>query len=93
MSSGPLLFALHDPLRRSDVPDLYERACHELADGRHRLLEVDVGSVPADAVAVDAICHLALAARRHGCQVRLRGAADSLWQLLELSGLGEVVLR
>jgi ABC-type transporter Mla MlaB component len=91
MSSGPLLFELDDPLRPSDLPELCRLACRELAIGSHRLLEVDVGRVPADAVAVDAIARLARAARRHGCEVRLRGADSSLWQLLELSGLSDVV--
>lgn len=87
MPPGPLLFELPNPLSRSDLPELYLRACRELAAGAHLLLEVDVDGVPADAVAVDAIARLALAARRHGCQLRLVGAGGSLSQLLELSGL------
>jgi hypothetical protein len=91
MSQGSLLLELPEPLRRSDLPELCLRACQHLADGRHRLLELDVANAPADAIAVDAIARLALAARRHGCQFRLRGAGSSLCQLLELSGLRDVV--
>ncbi len=70
---------------------LYRRTCLELSRGGPRLIELEVGHVEADAVALDAIGRLALAARRHGCSVRLHGADERLWQLLELSGLRDVV--
>jgi ABC-type transporter Mla MlaB component len=91
MPARPLLFELRDPLRRSDLPDIYARACAQLAAGRHGLLEVDVARVRTDAVAVDAIGRLALAARRHNCPVRLRGAGEALYDLLALSGLRDVL--
>jgi ABC-type transporter Mla MlaB component len=70
---------------------LFRRTCLELSRGGPRLIELEVGHVESDAVALDAIGRLALAARRHGCSVRLHGADDTLWQLLELSGLRDVV--
>ena len=51
----------------------------------------DVGSVPADAVTVDALARLQLAARRTGCRVRLRGASAALLQLVAFMGLSDVL--
>ena len=89
--SSPLLFRVSAPLRRSDLPELYARACARLAEGEHRVLELEVAGVTADAVAVDALARLALAARRHGCRVRVLGAGAELWALIELSGLRDVL--
>lgn len=88
--SPPLLLQVRGPLRRADLPELYARACAELAGGRHRQVELEVSGVRADAVALDALAHLALAARRHGCRIALLGATSDLWQLIELSGLRDV---
>ena len=88
--STPLLLQVRGPLRRSDLPELYARACLQLARGDHGLLELEVSGVSADAVALDALARLALAARRHGCRVRLRGAGPELWGLIDLSGLRDV---
>jgi hypothetical protein len=54
------------------------------------VLELEVSGVSADAVALDALARLALAARRHGCKIRLRGAGADLWSLIDLSGLRDV---
>jgi ABC-type transporter Mla MlaB component len=51
----------------------------------------DVRGVQADAVTVDALGRLQLAARRHGCHVRLRGASDELRALLDFMGLTDVL--
>jgi ABC-type transporter Mla MlaB component len=86
----PLLLQVRGPLRRSDLPELYARACAGLAGTRHAVLELEVSEVGADAVALDALARLALAARRHGCRIRLRGASPDLWSLIDLSGLRDV---
>jgi ABC-type transporter Mla MlaB component len=88
--SPPLLLQVRGPLRRSDLPELYARACAQLALGGHRALELEVSEVRADAVALDALARLALAARRHGCRIRLRGAGPELWGLIDLAGLRDV---
>ena len=44
-----------------------------------------------DLALVDELCRLQLAARRLGWEVRLRGAAAVVTELLELAGLAEVV--
>jgi hypothetical protein len=51
----------------------------------------DVDGVPADALTVDALARLQLAARRHQCQVRLRGASAELCALVAFMGLSEVL--
>jgi ABC-type transporter Mla MlaB component len=81
------------PLSRAQLPDLLTRTC-ALLDGAaecERLL-CRVAGVAADAVAVDALARLALAARRSGCEVRLCGASAELLGLVELLGLGDVLL-
>jgi ABC-type transporter Mla MlaB component len=80
------------PLGRAELPDLFARTCALLSDGRGcGLLLCEVDGVAADAVAVDALARLALAARRGGCEVRLRGASRELLGLVELIGLGAVL--
>ena len=79
------------PLERADLPGLFERTCALLETGPIEILRCEVAGVAADAVAVDALARLALAARRAGCQVRLCGASEELRALVELSGLADVL--
>ncbi|HEY2571215.1 MAG TPA: STAS domain-containing protein [Solirubrobacteraceae bacterium] len=80
------------PLGRAELPGLFARTCELLARARGcELLLCDVGGVQADAVAVDALARLALAARRGRCQVCLRGASPELLDLVELIGLADVL--
>ena len=51
----------------------------------------DVRGVTADAATVDALARLQLAARRHQCQVRLRGASPELRELVTFMGLRDVL--
>ena len=50
----------------------------------------DVCGVDADAVTVDALARLQLAARRRGCRVCLCNASDELRELVSFMGLTEV---
>jgi hypothetical protein len=54
-------------------------------------LVCDVAALPADAVAVDAVARLQLAARRAGCELRLHGASPELLSLVAFIGLAEVL--
>ena len=54
-------------------------------------LAINVAGVRADAGTVDALARLQLAARRHGCQVRLRGASSELRELVVFMGLRDVL--
>jgi hypothetical protein len=51
-----------------------------------------VHGVQADAVTVDALARLQLAARRHDCQVRLRHASAQLNELVAFMGLADVLV-
>jgi ABC-type transporter Mla MlaB component len=92
-STGPLTvtFAVRGPIARSDLPGLCDRVC-ELLSGRHPAeVLCDVAGVPADAVTVDALARLQLAARRTGCLVRLRDASADLRALVAFMGLEDVL--
>ena len=83
--------AIQGPIARSDLPGLDRRACAALQDRRNGVLMCEVSSVAADAVAIDALARLQLAARRRGCQVRLRGASPELLALVRWMGLENVL--
>jgi ABC-type transporter Mla MlaB component len=51
----------------------------------------DVRGVDPDGVTIDALARLQLAARRHGCQVRLRNASSELLELVAFMGLRDVL--
>jgi ABC-type transporter Mla MlaB component len=87
----PIVFAIRGPLTRGDLPGLYERVCSLLATASSGAAFCDVGGVAADAVALDALARLQLAAGRHGCRVRLRHASRELLDLIALAGLGETL--
>ena len=93
MASAPstLSFAVRGPIARADLPGLSDRVCRLLAGSAATVAYCDVHGVPADAVTADALARLQLAARRRGCQVRLRNASPELVRLLAFMGLGDVL--
>jgi ABC-type transporter Mla MlaB component len=84
-------FTIYGPITRADLPGLCERVCAFLEETRAAVVFCDVPEVEADAVTVDALCRLQLAARRHRCQVRLRHASDELLELVAFMGLTDVL--
>jgi hypothetical protein len=54
-------------------------------------LSCDVGALPADGVAVDALARLQLAARRVGLELELCNASDDLCCLIRFTGLDEAL--
>jgi ABC-type transporter Mla MlaB component len=84
-------FAIHGPIERGDLPGLAERVCAILRSCDARVALCDVEGVEPDAVTVEALARLQLAARRLRCQVRLRGASSELLELVELMGLTDVL--
>jgi ABC-type transporter Mla MlaB component len=62
-----------------------------LAEHAPGVVRCDVSTVAADAVTIDALARLQLAARRCGCQVRLRRASPDLRALVAFLGLGDVL--
>lgn len=87
----PIAFAVHGPIARSDLPGLAARVCGLLARNRTPLALCDVASVEPDAVTVEALARLQLAARRYGCRVRLRNASEHLRELIAFMGLADVL--
>jgi ABC-type transporter Mla MlaB component len=87
-----IAFAVRGPIARADLPGLCARVCGVLARSRPAVALCDVHDVTADAVTVDALARLQLAARRAGCQVRLRGASPELCELVAFMGLEDVLL-
>ena len=90
-ASQTISFAVRGPIARADLPGLCERVCELLDRSRPDVALCDVAGVGADAVTVDALARLQLAAQRYGCQVRLRHASTELVDLLGFMGLREVV--
>lgn len=86
-----LRFAVHGPIAPSDLPGLYDRLCRVLIASGPVLAECEVAGVIADATGVDALARLQLAARRHGCRLRLVGASPALRDLVAFLGLGDVL--
>jgi ABC-type transporter Mla MlaB component len=91
VSGQTLTFAVGGPIARSDLPGLCDRICALLGESGAELAVCDASGVPADAVTVDALARLQLAARRYGCQVRLRNASADLLDLLAFMGLEDVL--
>lgn len=92
-TSGPhsVAFAISGPINRTDLPGLCERVCSLLTTNGAGVALCDVTGVGCDAVTVDALARLQVAARRHGCQVRLRHASDELLELVAFMGLTDVL--
>ena len=90
-ASRTITFAVWGPIERSDLPGLCDRVCGILTGSRAPVAFCDVDGVEPDAVTVDALARLQLAARRTGCQVRLRNASAPLRELVELMGLADVL--
>jgi ABC-type transporter Mla MlaB component len=84
-------FAIGGPIARADLPGLCERVCTLLERSSANVVFCDVTGVDPDAVTVDALARLQLAARRRGCQVRLRRASGELRALLAFMGLEDVL--
>ncbi|MGZ8697265.1 MAG: STAS domain-containing protein [Gaiellaceae bacterium] len=84
-------FAIRGPIARADLPGLCARVCTLLNERDAAVVICAVHGVEADAVTVDALARLQLAARKHGCRVRLRHASEELLELVEFMGLTEVL--
>lgn len=86
-----LALSIRAPLRRDDLPGLYARVCGLLEEHAPRCVLCDVSGLPPDAVALDALARLRLAALRRGCRVELAGASGELRALVSFAGLEGVV--
>jgi ABC-type transporter Mla MlaB component len=87
-----LAFAVTGPIRREDLPGLCARVCALLDDNREtEVAYCDVRDVGVTAGTVDALARLQLAARHHGCRIRLRNASAELLDLVAFMGLEDVL--
>jgi ABC-type transporter Mla MlaB component len=84
-------FPIRGPLLRDELPGLCDRFCAAVTAQRPDVVLCDVSGVVADAVAVDALARLQLAARRNGCTVRLLHASARLRELVVFMGLRDVL--
>jgi ABC-type transporter Mla MlaB component len=94
MAAAPpqtVAFAIGGPIARDDLPGLCGRVCALLAESEADVALCDVSGVDPDAVTVDALARLQLAARRTGCRVRLRNASSELRDLVAFMGLSDVL--
>jgi ABC-type transporter Mla MlaB component len=86
-----VVFAVAGPIARADLPAICGDVAALLEATGADVALCDVEALPADAVAIDALARIQLAARRMGRQVVLRHAADDLRDLLALVGLTGVL--
>ena len=84
-------FEIRGPIARADLPGLCDRVCSLLSTSGADIAICDVGSVGVDAVTVDAVARLQLAARRHACEIRLCSAPPELLDLVSFMGLTNVI--
>lgn len=84
-------FAIWGPIAREDLPGLCDRVCAVLHARGPGSTRCDVAGVDPDAVTVDALARLQLAAKRLGCQVRLCNASAELRELIAFMGLRDVL--
>ena len=84
-------FAIWGPIAPEDLPGLCDRVCALLHGRGPGPVRCDVTGVGPDAVTVDALARLQLAARRLGCRVRLQHASEELRELVAFMGLTDVL--
>jgi ABC-type transporter Mla MlaB component len=89
--STTFFFRVEGPISRADLPGLCDRVCALLERKGPGVAVCDVSGVDPDAVTIDALARLQLAAGRHGCQVRLRNASAELLELVAFMGLSDVL--
>jgi ABC-type transporter Mla MlaB component len=85
------VFRIEGPITRADLPGLCERVCGLLEQSGAGIAYCRVGGIEPDAVTVDALARLQLAAQRHRCQVRLRDTSPELLELVAFMGLSDVL--
>jgi ABC-type transporter Mla MlaB component len=84
-------FTIWGPIAREDLPGLCDRVCTLLTESGGGEVRCDVDGVRADAVTVDALARLQLAARRQGCRIELQNASHDLLELVAFMGLRDVL--
>ncbi|HXV02751.1 MAG TPA: STAS domain-containing protein [Gaiellaceae bacterium] len=78
------------PITRDDLPGLCDRVCALVRGSSAAIVVCQVESVEPNAVTVDALCRLQVAARRNQRRIQLRGASPELLELVAFMGLEDV---
>ena len=86
-----IVFTLVGPVDRVDLAGLCARIAGLLERCGADVAVCDVGAAHPDAVTVEALSRLQLAARRAGCDLRLWNASRELRDLVALMGLVDVL--
>jgi ABC-type transporter Mla MlaB component len=91
-ASGPheVAFAIRGPITLADLPGICRRVCSLLSTAGE-VVPCDVTGIEPDAVTVDALARLQLAATRRGCSICLCNTSPALLELVELMGLSHVL--
>ena len=89
--AGPAVFTVYGPIARDDLPGLCDRVCRVFSENPATEIFCDVQGVEPDAVTVDALARLQLAAHRLGRRVRLQNASPELLELVEFMALDNVL--
>ena len=86
-----IAFAIWGPIARADLPGLRDRVCRLLHESDATTAFCDVTGVEPDAVTVDALARLQMAAARLGCRIRLHNASPALCDVVAFMGLRDVL--
>ena len=86
-----IAFGIATPIARADLPGLCARVCVLLERSEADIAFCDVSGVDSDAVTVEALARLQLAARRNGCRIWLCNPSAELRDLVEFMGLRDVL--
>jgi hypothetical protein len=89
--TSTLVFEIQAPITRADLPGLCDRVCGLLEGTDADVAYCRVTGIEPDAVAVDALARLQLAAHRHASRVRLVDASSELLELVAFMGLRDVL--
>jgi ABC-type transporter Mla MlaB component len=93
MSAPTVAFTITGPIARSDLEGLCSRVCTLFERSGASVALCDVTGVEPDAVTVDALARLQIAAKRRGCRVHLHNASDALMELVGFMGLDDVLVE
>jgi ABC-type transporter Mla MlaB component len=86
-----ITLALSAPIARADLQQLCECVCGLVERTGAGVALCDVSRLDPSVVTIDALARLQLAARRRGCEVRLRRPSKELRKLVDFMGLAEVL--
>ena len=85
-------FSVWGPILRDDIPGLSARVCRLLEENKPDVAYVDVCAIAVpNAVTVEALARLQLAAQRNNCRVQLCNATPELKDLIAFMGFRDVL--